>query len=112
MVHKIIILIWIHFIADFLLQPDVMALNKSKSIFWLLSHGVVYGATFIFFGFEFAILTALFHIGIDSITSRLTSYFWIKEKRHWFFVTIGFDQAIHITLLIVLLRRLDNGPLF
>lgn len=105
---EILILIWIHFIADFLFQSDEMALNKSINIFWLTFHGLVYGLPFIFFGWKFTILTSLFHIAIDLITSQLTSYFYKKEKRHWFFVIIGFDQAIHITCLIVLLKLLKG----
>lgn len=36
MVHKIIILIWIHFIADFLLQPEgnERHVTASKAIGW------------------------------------------------------------------------------
>ncbi len=104
---KIIILIWLHFIADFLLQSDEMALNKSKNIYWLIFHGFVYGLPFLYFGWLFSLSAFIGHVCVDGITSQLTSYFLQKEKRHWFFVTIGFDQVIHITYLILLLRRLQ-----
>jgi hypothetical protein len=35
-------LIWIHWFADFFCQTDKMAINKSKSIYWLTIHVFVY----------------------------------------------------------------------
>jgi len=97
----ILILIWMHFIADFLLQSDMMAINKSKSIKWLSVHIFWYSLIFFNFGFKFAIFNAGAHFLIDFVTSRITSKLWQKEQRHWFFITIGFDQALHITTLIL-----------
>jgi hypothetical protein len=41
----------------------------------------------------------IMHFITDAITSRTTSYLWQKGERHWFFVVIGLDQAIHMTTL-------------
>lgn len=98
---EIILLIWLHFIADFILQTDKMAKNKSKSNKWLTIHIVIYSIPFFWFGWLFAILNGIGHWVTDYYTSRYTSYLWAKEKRHWFFVVIGLDQAIHMTTLIL-----------
>lgn len=97
----IILIVWVHFIADFLCQTDKMALNKSTSNKWLLAHTSVYSIWFLILGWKFALITFLTHTITDYITSRGTSYLWKKEKRHEFFCLIGLDQAIHITTLIL-----------
>ena len=97
-------LIWLHFIADFLLQSDKVALNKGKSLWWLSLHSFIYGVPFLLIGVKFAIITAILHGVVDFVTSKITSYFWVEDERHWFFATIGFDQAIHITLLFLLME--------
>lgn len=97
-----IALVWTHFVADFLLQTDKMALNKSKSNKWLGFHCLVYSIPFLFaFGIHFGIITFLTHFATDYVTSRGTAYLWKKEERHWFFCLIGFDQAVHLTTLIL-----------
>ena len=92
-------IIWIHFIADFMMQTDKMAINKSTSMKWLSIHILIYSIPMLIFGWKFAIINGLCHLVTDFFTSRATSYLWKKEKRHWFFVVIGFDQAIHMTTL-------------
>jgi hypothetical protein len=105
-----IVLFWLHFIADFILQTDKMALNKSKSFKWLSIHALVYGIPFLLYisiafgwlpGIVYALINSVMHWIVDAITSRITSYLWQKEKRHWFFVVIGLDQAIHMTCLVL-----------
>jgi len=118
-------LIWIHFVADFVFQSDKMAINKSTSINWLTKHAFAYGIVFFVVGvlvmlflpywglpiplvYEYIMLWAMFsffnmstHFMVDYITSKITTYYWNKEKRHAFFVTIGIDQAIHLTILFL-----------
>jgi len=101
-----LILIWIHFIADFIMQNDKMALNKRSSLKWLSIHCFIYSIPFLIFGISFAIITGIFHFIVDIFSSKVTSYLWQKEERHWFFVVIGLDQAIHMTCLILLLKYL------
>ena len=103
-----IALVWLHFLGDFILQTDEMAINKSKSIKWLSIHCFIYGTVFLpFFGWQFAAATFLFHWITDFWTSRATSYLY-EKNRHWFFVMIGFDQAIHFTTLFLTLFYFIN----
>lgn len=97
---ELIALVWIHFVADFVLQTDKVAINKSKSNLTLLQHVIVYSIPFLWFGVTFAVVNCAAHFVTDWISSRTASYFYQKDQRHWFFVTIGFDQAVHLTTLI------------
>jgi hypothetical protein len=114
----------VHFVADFLLQSDWMALNKSKRFSALLAHVWVYTLVFtaavwavtgLLPALLFGILTFATHFITDAVTSRLTSKLWfidivpighnagydvtMKPTRHWFFVVIGLDQLIHLLTL-------------
>ncbi len=133
----------LHFVADFMCQTDWMALNKSKwyeTFQWpqgdegldaLLTHTLIYGLSFLVFGWKFALITFVAHTLTDALTSQLTSKFWFidffpvdrelvnkkanltvfrpdemiarvhAKRRHWFFVAIGFDQLLHQAQLVL-----------
>jgi membrane-bound metal-dependent hydrolase YbcI (DUF457 family) len=117
-------LLYTHFVADFWFQSDKMALNKSTSLLWLTLHCLAYFTVsllclcFIFYNFnlnnfkivfEYCLYLSLSHWVIDLFTSKLSSYFWKREKRHEFFIVIGFDQLLHqvtILLLVSILKIL------
>lgn len=97
-----VLLIWVHWLADFLLQSDEMAVNKSKSIFWLTVHVGIYTCCLVIFqNFYFMFINGILHWITDFFTSKLSSYYYKKNDRHNFFVAVGFDQAIHLTTLII-----------
>ncbi len=107
----LIIIQFIHFIADFLCQTREMANNKSKSIKWLSLHVFVYSLVTTFCWLIFTInletlisiffVTFITHWCTDFYTSKLTTYFYIKNNLFAFFSVIGFDQFIHTTTLIL-----------
>lgn len=97
----IFLLIWTHWFADFVCQADKMAINKSTSLNWLASHVSVYTLFLMPFGFSFALVNGAAHFATDFVTSRITSYLWKKNDRHNFFVVIGIDQALHMSVLIL-----------
>ena len=97
----LIILIWTHFFADFVLQSDKMAINKSTSNKWLLFHCAVYTIPFMFLNPVFAIFNGVAHFCIDYVTSRINSKLWEQEKQGLFFTCIGADQATHVTILVL-----------
>ena len=97
-----------HWVADFILQSDKMALNKSKEYGWLWLHSSIYGcAMAIMVGAWIpvwgGIALILSHALIDGVTSRITSYLWQKEMRHRFFIVIGFDQLLHYVVLLAIM---------
>lgn len=93
--------VWCHWFADFILQSDRIAINKSSSNKILLWHVALYGFCFLWAGVAFAVVNALLHFVTDWCTSRATKKLWISEQRHWFFVVIGLDQAIHMSCLFL-----------
>lgn len=82
-----------HFIGDFILQNDWMALNKSKSWVALQAHAAMYTMTiaawmFIFFWpysrptmLGWIVATFITHFITDAITSRITSKLWFVELK-------------------------------
>lgn len=99
-----LVLVWMHFVADFVLQSHRMSRNKSWSWKWLGAHTLVYGTVFLWAGAWFALATSVTHGAVDAVTSRVTSRLWKREAYHSFFVMIGFDQAVHLTTLVLLAR--------
>lgn len=107
-INILLIIIWLHFIADFLFQSDWMAINKSKNIKALLVHCIIYTLPFFLFSTPwFWIFVFSSHLIIDGISSKVTTWLHKKNERHWFFVVIGFDQAIHMTTLVLLYNWLN-----
>ena len=103
----------LHWIGDFVLQNDWMAVNKSKQIYPLFNHCLVYSLvmTLLFVPFVHDIINLMCiccvffitHVLIDYLTSKLNSWLWQREMRHWFFVSIGFDQILHYLVIIFII---------
>jgi hypothetical protein len=95
----LIALVLMHFVADFVFQTDKIAINKGHNNWILAKHVFFYALPFLWFGWLFALVNFVLHFATDYCTSRLSGYFWQRDERHWFFVTIGADQAIHMICL-------------
>jgi len=94
------LLILFHWVSDFVCQTDKMAMNKSSSLKWLSIHVGVYIIPFFWFGWQFALLNGIIHWMVDFVTSKVSGHFWAKNEMHWFFTTVGLDQAIHMATLV------------
>ena len=104
-VASLIYLLFVHWVADFVCQTDNMAKNKSNNFNYLLLHIAEYTGVFTFltgawFAPEFIIINCAAHLLIDYATSKLNSYLWQKQQIHYFFVSIGFDQLLHLSLMV------------
>jgi len=113
----IIVLLCVHFLADFILQTRVVADNKGKDIRYLMLHGAHYTATWLVFltpvmilGFNglkaydilfFGVFNGGLHVMVDFITSKFTSKFYARKNYSAFFNVIGFDQFIHAATIIL-----------
>jgi hypothetical protein len=112
------VLIWLfflHWFGDFRCQTRWMADNKSKNVFALMFHILVYGSvlavgTVLLFPksnmvhkdpwMAWLVVNMVLHMVTDAITSRITSRLWEEKNVKGFFDTIGFDQFIHAACLI------------
>lgn len=103
-------LVWLHFVADFILQSDWVAGKKSSDNAVLVYHVSLYSLPFAPFvlwylspenAAAFILVNAVAHFVTDYITSRMTSKLYKAGERHWFFVVIGADQAIHMSTLFL-----------
>lgn len=116
----ILYFLFVHWVSDFVLQSQKMALNKSTSNYWLGIHVMVYSLStilmwdilFLFLDLSISFLQYLsafvsiflMHFITDYITSRITSYYYKNNKNHEFFVTIGFDQLLHYFQIFIVLN--------
>ncbi len=116
---EIFSIIFIHWIADFVLQTHKQAQGKSKNWGDLLAHTFTYSSLWIFVSclligyanktqttqwyvihsFLFGLITFITHTITDYFTSRLNSKLWAKGDVHNFFVSVGFDQVLHYVQL-------------
>ncbi len=108
----LITILYAHWISDFLLQSDEVAIQKSSSLWALLYHVTIYSISMVvlltvFLQMPpekvvfFCYLNGVIHLFIDFMTSKLNSLLWKLEERHWFFSMIGFDQFAHVTVLLL-----------
>ncbi len=111
----IILLLAAHFIGDFLCQSRVMALNKTKSLYYLSMHGLFVGIPIFLVFFMFKptllalILTAIYvivHCMQDFFIWTIAIRLFGKSEKYWeskrFYDIIGFDQFLHVALLVFL----------
>ena len=116
----ILILSFCHWVADFVLQSDHVAANKSRDSIVLAFHCLVYGIVLASattclsipilpfkdsWGMVFVGVLSIYfttHFVTDYITSRINSLLWKKELRHWFFVSVGFDQWLHVVVILLI----------
>ena len=103
-VQTALVVLIVHFIADFILQSHWMAINKSKSWLALLAHGATYTAMLFACtaagAWQYGLVNGLVHTAVDAVTSRITSALWKRGQVHNFFVVVGADQLIHTTFLL------------
>lgn len=114
----LLILMFAHWVGDFVLQTDEMATNKSHSNLALIKHTSVYslimgltaqlliennvfGAQYWWAAILFCLIQFVTHTLIDYVTSRVNAHFWVRDQRHEFFTNIGLDQYIHFSVLII-----------
>ncbi len=112
-----IFILVVHWLADFVLQTDEQAKNKSKSLVALFSHTIGYSILWIpallvwagAIGYElismlpifiFTFITFVAHTTTDYFTSRLNAKLWQQNRVHAFFVSVGFDQVLHYVQLL------------
>jgi hypothetical protein len=105
---RLIILVILHFLADFVFQTRDMAINKTRSYKALSKHCVVV-FLFMFFGsmnFYFALTNAVLHGFIDK---NIWRYYRRQNKKEGinpcedqkFYITLGMDQAIHMIVMLI-----------
>lgn len=102
---QFVVLLAVHWVADFVLQTHWQASNKSKSNKALLYHVAAYTivlwtVTPFLFGISggaalFVLINSVLHFATDYCTSRTSSVLYAKQDWHNFFVVVGFDQLIH-----------------
>lgn len=108
MINDIILIILLHFVADFLCQMRWMALGKCTSNTVLFQHIAAYSSVFFVasfltpaFGLMFVLVNAIGHAITDWCSSRIGKWFHEQNQMYWFFATLGLDQTIHMLTLIL-----------
>lgn len=108
-------LLFLHFLADFILQPREMGKKKSSHLGWLAGHLLIQFLVFLpFVGWKLSLINAGIHGLIDNNIWNLYKFSVLKRNKlvikesfaywedHWFYATIGFDQFLHTATLFYL----------
>lgn len=109
------ILLWmVHTFADFVMQTNWQATNKSSSNKALLAHTGTYAGVWLFVSLLlgtacnmvwaaiiFTLITFVAHTVTDYFTSRWSKRYFSKNDNHNGFVVIGIDQLLHLIQLLL-----------
>ena len=107
---NLILLLIAHFIGDFVCQGRKMADNKSKNMWWLLTHGFLYTTSLFLFMITqysfsivlgYSLLNGVIHMIVDKISSTFTSKHYKNNDFYEMFCVIGADQMIHGIILVI-----------
>lgn len=107
---RIIFLILMHTVGDFLLQGSTLSKLKASRITYLLAHVGIYTVLFIALspvllgltfmqGLVFSLINGGAHLIVDLVTSKLKNKFWEKNEAAYI-ATISLDHIIHLLILI------------
>ncbi|MEP7321888.1 MAG: DUF3307 domain-containing protein [Saprospiraceae bacterium] len=108
MIPPVLFILFIHWLADFVLQTGHQAITKCNNLTSLLSHTLVYSLCWLVL-WPMLGLNTLFFIGItflahtftDFFTSKLNSKYRLEKKERELFISVGFDQFLHYVQLIL-----------
>lgn len=116
-IELILIILLVHWLADFVIQTDYQATNKYKSVEQLTYHVLSYTGVWIIPSIImlnsaldiifFLCITFVTHFLVDYVSSKLSHKYFNTTNYHNAFVVIGFDQLLHyaqIILTILLLK--------
>lgn len=114
----IVMILLIHWLADFSLQTEWQAKNKCQCDKALTTHVTVYSLVWLIaascmlqnlvLGCIFAMVTWLCHYITDFYTSRIGKPFWEKGDLHNGFTIVGFDQILHYLQLFGVYKLLSE----
>lgn len=100
----------VHFLADFCLQTNKQAEQKSTDEEQLKWHVATYSGVWLFMSYcllgkvalsiIFAVVTFFCHYVTDYFSSRIGKPYWEKKDYHNGFVIVGVDQFLHYIQLI------------
>lgn len=113
----VILIVMIHFLADFGLQTHEQAIGKGTDERQLKWHVMVYSAIWFPMSYcllenavlstIFAVITFICHYVTDYFSSRIGKPYWERKDFHNGFVIVGADQVLHILQLFSLYKILS-----
>ena len=102
---QLTLLLFTHWIGDFVCQTTWMATGKSSRLDALIVHVLMYsivlaGAAVVLFGQTetaamFVACNAAFHLVTDFCTSKVSAAFHARQNMRGFFIVLGLDQFLH-----------------
>lgn len=121
-INHAILLLFLHFIAEYLCQGESATTRKNIDLGWLILHAIVYAFIFLC-GLAFAslflrlplgtvasITFIIFctHIIVDFFTGRLIDFFEIRKENHMAFIVFGSQQFMHAMILLTTYYQLTR----
>lgn len=95
------IILLLHFIGDFVLQPRSIGETKHYSNFAMFKHIIIYTLILALLNPMWAIINGVIHLFVDIVTSRLGHYFYNHNRKQLYIVVHGVDQLLHYTALFI-----------
>lgn len=97
----VLLLVFLHFIGDFVLQEGIIRVYKSSNNKLLAIHCILYALPFSIISLKLALVTSFLHFLSDYTLTDLSTKFWSDRDRSKYSLLQGFDQWLHLVVLLV-----------